>query len=138
MSTTVAHKLLHAGSLKKALFLLAGFALLYAVRWFIPHTVPESVFRDMKFRLQNEYAPPGAIPVADRVAFDAAQKLRNSVTIGTITAKGLLYGKYLRAEVSVAGGPPPDGRRVRYYIKDPLSGFLTDDFTGYRYYINLW
>ncbi len=138
MSTTVAHKLLHAGSLKKALFLLAGFALLYAVRWFIPHTVPETVFRDMKFRLQNEYAPPGAVPVTNRPAFDAAQQLRDSVTIERITAKGLLYGKYLRAEVSVAGTAPPDGRRVRYYSKDPVSGSLTHDPSGLRYYFHLW
>jgi hypothetical protein len=117
---------------------VAGFAVLYAIRWFVPHTVPPIVLNNLKFRLSNDYAPPGSVPVSNRAAFAAAENLRKQVTIERVTAKGLLWGKYLRVEVSIAGATPPDGRRVRYFTADPISGYVTHEPSARKFYLALW
>lgn len=110
---------------------------LYAVRWLLPHTVPPATLDAIRFRLANEYAPPGTVNLSDRAALAASAKLRGQVKLERISAKGLVWGKYVRVEVSIAGATPPDGRRVRYFNLD-ATGMFTAKHDGLDYYANLW
>lgn len=126
-----------------ALFLLfiggAGFA-----RWAREHPLPRDAREAILLQLQADYARPVLAQFqskqTDRAALERlATRLaqRQEIRLERITARGLLWPKYVRAEVSVAGQPPPDGRPVRYFTLGWM-GYAKPEISALRYYCNLW
>ncbi len=83
--------------------------------------------------------PRGLEPLLDSVA--ATELLRQSgVEIQSMTARGWSDNAVVRVELSVHGGPPPDGRPVRYFrlLRLPSSGWrVVGESTALRYYTRL-
>ena len=110
---------------------------LYTVRWVLPHDVPTRTLDTLRLRLSHEYFPPNDAEFSDRELLKQNMKARSDVRIDECAAKGLVWGKYLRLSVSVAGAPPPDGRTIRYFIVD-AAGMPTGQHDGFAYYTYLW
>jgi len=72
----------------------------------------------------------------------AADVLRRSdVEIRSITARGFSDNVVARIEIAVHGGPPPDGRALRYVrlLHGSLTGWrAVGETTRLRYYTWLW
>jgi hypothetical protein len=81
----------------------------------------------------------GLVPQLDSAA--ATELLRQSgVEIRSITARGWNDNAVVRVELSGHGGPPPDGRSVRYFrlLHFPASGWrVVGESTALRYYTRL-
>jgi hypothetical protein len=111
----------------------------------------EDGLRDaVKARLQNEYSGRGPKDVM-RILAEAKEGrpveqlqpvVQRDVEFTSIAAHGRMGGMYtlVRAEVRVDGGPPPDGRVVRYFsVMEKLGGgwMVAGESDSYRYYEEL-
>lgn len=83
--------------------------------------------------------PRGLEPPLDSAA--ATELLRQSgVEIRSMAARGWSDNAVVRLELSTHGGPPPDGRPVRYFrlLHLPSSGWrVVGESTALRYYTRL-
>jgi len=64
-----------------------------------------------------------------------------NVELRSVKAKGWLWSRVVRVEVSLDGGPPPDGRDVRYlYLRcgPVIDCLVLDDIAWIRYGLGLW
>lgn len=125
------------------LALLAGYAVL---RYHTRQVTLDPAARDaVRSWVAAEYqggarAPGGLGPVLDSAA--AVDLLEQSgVEIHSITARGWSANVVVRVEMSVRGGPPPDGRPVRYFrlLHLTRAGWrVIGESNAVRYYTRLW
>jgi hypothetical protein len=101
-------------------------------------------------RLLNEYSGRGPKDVA-RIVAEAREGspvetlpsvVQRDVEFASTTAHGKLSGRvtYVRAVVTVDGGPPPDGRSTRYFaLSSKLGGgwMVVGETNSYSYYREL-
>jgi hypothetical protein len=101
-------------------------------------------------RLLNEYSGRGPKDVA-RIVAEAREGspvetlpsvVQRDVEFASMTAHGKLSGRvtYVRAEITVDGGPPPDGRSTRYFaLSSKLGGgsMVVGETNSYSYYKEL-
>jgi len=74
-------------------------------------------------------------------ALDRDLQRLDEVELRSVKAKGWFWSYVVRAEVSVAGGPPPDGRGVRYLhvsCGPIVDCVVLDDVGWWRYGLGLW
>ncbi len=80
----------------------------------------------------------GGVPTPEQTA----ELLRTSqVEIASISSHGRGDNIVVRAEIRVAGGPPPDGKSVRYYrmTHSMATGWhLKGETSKWSYYLKLW
>lgn len=113
--------------------------------------VDEGVREAVRARLLNEYSGRGPKDVA-RILAEAREGkpveelqpvLQRDVEFTSLAAHGRMGGSLtvVRAEISVDGGPPPDGRAVRYFSVSPKFGgdgwMVNGESDAYRYYQEL-
>jgi hypothetical protein len=101
-------------------------------------------------RLQNEYSGRGPKDIA-RIVAEAREGspvealpsvVQRDVELVSLAAHGKLSGRvtYVRAVVMVDGGPPPDGRSIRYFaLSSKLGGgwMVVGETNSYSYYTEL-
>jgi len=101
-------------------------------------------------RLLNEYSGRGPKDVA-RIVAEAREGspvealpsvVQRDVEFASMAAHGKLSGRvtYVRAVVTVDGGPPPDGRSIRYFaLSSKLGGgwMVVGETNSYNYYREL-
>ena len=119
--------------------------------YFRMRPVGEGVREAVRARLLNEYSGRGPKAVA-RILAEAREGkpveelqpvLQRDVEFTSIAAHGRMGGSLtvVRAEISVDGGPPPDGRAVRYFSVSPKFGgdgwMVNGESDAYRYYQEL-
>jgi hypothetical protein len=90
--------------------------------------------------VRSALVPQGLAPELDSAA--ATELLRQSgVEIRSMTARGWSDNVVVRVELSVNGGPPADGRPVRYFrlLHLAYSGWrVVGESSALRYYTRLW
>lgn len=135
----------------KALVALAAVAVFFGGRTYLRIRPVDDGLRDaVKGRLLNEYSGRGPKDVTRIIAEAHEGKpveelqpvVQRDVEFTSIAAHGRMGGMYtvVRAEVTVDGGPPPDGRAVRYFsIMEKLGGgwMVAGESDSYRYYEEL-
>jgi hypothetical protein len=118
--------------------------------YFRVRPVDDGVREAVRARLLNEYSGRGPKDVT-RILAEAREGkpveelqpvAQRDVEFTSIAAHGRMGGMYtvVRAEVTVDGGPPPDGRAVRYFsIMEKLGGgwMVVGESDSYRYYEEL-
>jgi hypothetical protein len=101
-------------------------------------------------RLLNEYSGRGPKDIA-RIVAEAREGspveavpsvVQRDVEFASMAAHGKLSGRvtYVRAQVTVDGGPPPDGRSIRYFaLSSKLGGgwMVVGETNSYSYYTEL-
>jgi len=119
--------------------LVIGVVALLALRYLHGHALPDQARKTMLLRLKADYSAPVLDARGKESVQTTAQRLEaaQDVRIESVAVRGLLYPKYVQAEISVDGKPPPDGRRVRYFELDML-GNATALPSGSHYYLRLW
>jgi len=119
--------------------LLVGVAAVLALRYLHGHPLPDQARKTMLLRLKADYSAPVLDARGKESVQTTAARLEGAqnVRIESVAVRGLLYPKYVQAEISVDGKPPPDGRRVRYFELD-IVGNATALPGGSRYYLRLW
>jgi len=114
-------------------------------------TVDDGMRSAVRERLLNEYSGRGPRDIARIVAearegspIEAVPEVvQRDVEFTSMAAHGKMGGSYtvVRAEITVDGGPPPDGRAVRYFAisrKFMDSGWMVmGESDSYRYYREL-
>lgn len=125
------------------LALLAGYAVL---RYHTPQVTLDTAARDaVRSSVAAEYqggarAPGGLGPVLDSAAVADLLEQRG-VEIPSITGRGSSDNVVVQVEMSVRGGPPPDGRPVRYFRLLHLTRArwrVVGESSVVRYYTRLW
>jgi hypothetical protein len=111
----------------------------------------DDVMRDaVRERLLNEYSGRGPKDIA-RIVAEAREGspveavpsvVQRNVEFPLMAAHGKLSGRviYVRAVVTVDGGPPPDGRSIRYFaLSSKLGGgwMVVGETNSYSYYTEL-
>lgn len=124
--------------------LLLGLLALLGVRFTREHPLPAQARNGILLRLKADYSrtvlDSPAMAGNDRAALSAraaALAQRQNVSIEKSTVRGLLWGKFVRVEVSASGKTPPDGNGVRYFTLD-LVGNAAPEVSGWKYYCALW
>jgi hypothetical protein len=111
----------------------------------------DDTMRDaVRDRLQNEYSGRGPKDLARLVAEaregsqveDVLPLVQHDIVFTSLNAHGKIAGRvtYVRAEVTVDGGPPPDGRSIRYFaLSSKLGGgwMVVGDTNSLNYYREL-
>lgn len=128
-----------------AVLLYAGGTMIVRVR-----SVDDAMRDAVRERLLNEYSGRGPKDIA-RIVAEAREGapvesvppvVPRDVAFTSITAHGKISGRiiYVRAEVTVDGGSPPDGRSVRYFALSPKFGggwTVVGENSSYNYYNEL-
>jgi hypothetical protein len=135
----------------KALVALAAVAVFFGGRTYLRVRPVDDAMREaVKARLLNEYSGRGPKDVA-RILAEAREGkpveqlqpvVQRNVEFTSIAAHRRMGGMYtvVRAELTVDGGPPPDGRAVRYFsaTEKPGGGWMVaGESDSYRYYEEL-
>jgi hypothetical protein len=128
-----------------ALLVYAGGTMLVRVR-----TVDDGMRNAVREQLLNDYSGRSPKDLARIVAearsgspIESVPALvQRNVEFTSITAHGKFGGQvaHVRAEVTVDGGPPPDGRSIRYFCLSPKLGggwMVVAESSPYRYYSEL-
>jgi hypothetical protein len=128
-----------------ALVLFMGGTMLAHIR-----SVDDGMRDAVRARLLNEYSGRGPKDVARIVAEaragspveDVPPLVQHDVEFNSMTAHGKLLGRVtlVRAEVTVDGGPPPDGRSIRYFAVTSKLGagwMVVGESNSYSYYREL-
>lgn len=111
----------------------------------------DDAMRDaVRAELLNEYSGRGPKDVARLVAEaragspveDVQPLVQRDVEFTSIAARGKMDGRIVlvRAEVTVDGGPPPDGRSVRYFrVSTKFGGgwMVLGESDSYSYFMQL-
>jgi hypothetical protein len=109
--------------------------------------VDDAMRAAVRGQLLNEYSGRGPKDLA-RIVAEARQgkplenmpeMVQRDVQFTSVGAHGKLDGRiiYIRAEITVDGGPPPDGRPVRYFsISRKFGGgwMVNGESSSYTYY----
>lgn len=114
-------------------------------------TVDDAMRNAVRAQLMEDYSGRGRKDVArivqearDGAPVEAVQPLvQRDVEFSTIAARGTMGGVrvLVRAEITVDGGAPPDGREVRYLrVSRGLDGvwIVDGDSDSYSYFMELW
>jgi hypothetical protein len=135
----------------KAVVAIAALAVFMGGRmYFRVRPVDDGIREVVKARLLNEYSGRGPKDVT-RILAEARKGepveelqpvVQRDVEFTSIAAHGRMGGMYtvVRAEVTVDGGAPPDGRAVRYFsMIEKLGGgwMVAGESDSYRYYQEL-
>ena len=109
-------------------------------------TVAEGVQDSLRSALKAEYArhyfgdldPDSVAEQAPDFTrrLDEFTKAAGAITFKSITARGTGEEIVVRAEILVDGGPPPDGKAVRYFLYSysPVFGWCYQSETSAWYY----
>lgn len=132
-----------------AIVALAGFV---GLKMYLHVRSVDDPMRDaVRQELLNEYSGRGAKDVA-RILSEARQGLpveevqpvvQRDVEFKSIAARGAIGGSVtlVRADITVDGGPPPDGRSVRYFrVQRKFMGggwMVIGESDSYRYFMQL-
>jgi hypothetical protein len=136
----------HAVAGIAALLCFSGVEMYLRVR-----TVDDGMQSVVRQRLLNEYSGRGPRDVA-RIVAEAREGapiealpevVERDVEFKSMAAHGRMGASFtiIRAEITVDGGPPPDGRAIRYFSvsrKFTESGWMVNgESDSYRYYREL-
>jgi len=113
---------------------------------------PEAVKEPLREALAVEYAGQALPSIEASVAandldslskrFSNLKTTMETIEVSSITARTASEdGIYIRAEVRVNGGDPPDGRTVRYFLfgRSSIAGWhYQRDATAFEYYTTLF
>ena len=129
-----------------ALAIFTGGRMYFRVR-----PVDDGVREAVKTRLLNEYSGRGPKDVM-RILAEAKEGkpveqlqpvVQRGVEFTSIAGHGRMGGSLVvvRAEIAVDGGPPPDGRAIRYFSVSPKFGgdgwMVNGESDSYRYFEEL-
>lgn len=136
----------------QAIAAVAALAVFTGARmYFRVRPVDDGVREAVKTRLLNEYSGRGPKDVM-RILAEAKEGkpveqlqpvVQRDVEFTAIAAHGRMGGSLtvVRAEITVDGGPPPDGRAVRYFSLSPKFGangrMVNGESDSYRYFMEL-
>jgi hypothetical protein len=131
----------------KAIVAAVLFVCMFAVRVYL-HVpkVPDEGREELRTWLVKDYTGRGPRDLAQRVADYRAGKpvqpldipaVLPDVELVSVSAHGLRSAMVVRTEISVDGGPPPDGQPVRYlFLTTKYEGgwMVLSESDSYRYY----
>jgi len=111
-------------------------------------SLPEGGAEAIRSGLSLEYklnriagVEPARLSHEEGKALDRDLQRLDKVDLRSVKAKGWFWSYVVRTEVSVDGGPPPDGRSVRYLYMTcgPIVDCVVlDDVGWWRYGLGLW
>ena len=84
---------------------------------------------------------PDTMSVEAGEALAADLRRLDNVEIVSLRAKGWTFDRIVRVEVAVDGGPPPDGKPVRYLLLDcgpVVDCTVLDEVSWISYALGLW
>ncbi|HEX4575292.1 MAG TPA: hypothetical protein VH158_09185 [Gemmatimonadales bacterium] len=130
----------------KAVAVLAALLVYGGIRYHSHRVSLETAGRDaVRSWLVAEYersalADPGLPRQLDSATADELLR-RSEVELGSLSARGWGDNVVVRVEIAVRGGPPPDGRSVRYLRL--AHGFATGwrvigSSSAFSYYTSFW
>ncbi|MFI5097402.1 MAG: hypothetical protein ACHQT6_05455 [Candidatus Acidiferrales bacterium] len=119
--------------------------------WLRVRTVEDGMRDAVRERLLNEYSGPGPKDLA-RIVAEARAGLpveelppltQRGVEFTSMSAHGRMGGSvtFVRAEITVDGGEPPDGRALRYFTMSRVYGgdwVVNGESSSYFYYRELF
>lgn len=131
----------------KAILAAVLFVCMFVVRVYL-HVpkVPDEGREELRTWLVKDYTGRGPKDLAQRVADYRAGKpvqpldipaVLPDVELVSVSAHGLRSAMVVRTEISVDGGPPPDGQQVRYlFLTTKYEGgwMVLSESDSYRYY----
>lgn len=134
-----------------ALVGIAALLAFFGIEMFLRvRSVDDGMRNAVRERLVNEYSGRGPKDIARIVAearegspIESAPEVQRDVEFASIAAHGRMGAPAIlvRAEITVDGGPPPDGRKVRYFRvtrKFMEDGWMVvGESTPYFYYREL-
>jgi hypothetical protein len=132
-----------------AIPLLLGFAGIKM--WMHVRTVDDALRDAVRAQLLNDYSGRGRSDVARILAEARAGSpteelpplVQRDVEFTSIAARGVFAGQreIVKVEITVDGGPPPDGRALRYLrVSRGLEGawIVDGEADSYSYFMELW